>query len=427
MPPTPPHAPSRRQWLTQATGLSFAALLARAGFAITPLQPARILLASGWQWVNIGDIAQTPGALRLLERIEGAEITLWLVKPTEPITAMVRRKFPRVQIVEGTIDRKTLAVTGDGLKKALGEMDLAIHGSASSLAAPELLAWSQTNKKPFGVMGISVGDVDERQASVLSNARFILTRETSSQTAMKRAGVRGPEIGFFPDASFAFDLRDDATAEAFLKSNGLAAGEFFCVVPRLRYTPFRRFPADELRKRQAINEEFADKDHGKLREAITLAIRKTGKKVLVCPEMTYQLELMDKLVIDPLPDDVKKNVVKRKTFWLPDEAASTYARAAAVVSFELHSPILALAAGTPAIYLHQPTEIHKGQMFRDLRLPQWIQEIDDTTGERIAGPLLEMLTNPAAAKKKATATMELVREHHEQLAMTLVKAMRRQG
>ena len=40
-------------------------------------------------------------------------------------------------------------------------------------------------------------------------------------------------------------------------------------------------------------------------------VRETGNKVLICPEMTYQVDIMDELLIDPLPDDVKRNVVKR--------------------------------------------------------------------------------------------------------------------
>ena len=46
-----------------------------------------------------------------------------------------------------------------------------------------------------------------------------------------------------------------------------------------------------------------------------------------------------------------------------DEAASIYARALAVVSLDRHSPIIALAAGTPAIHLRVPTDDpHKSRM-----------------------------------------------------------------
>lgn len=415
--PSSPSALSRRQWLGLA-GLSIAALATRGVAA--PAKPKKILLCSGWQWVSIGDISQTPGGLRLLEQhLPDAQVTLWFTHPNEETLAFVRKAFPKLRIVEGSIDKKTLAVTGEPLQQALAEADLVVHGSAPTLLAPELLEWCQTNKKPFGVLGITLGDIDEKQAVILSNARFAFARESSTLAAMKKMGVKGPKLGLIPDSAFSFDLRDDAAAGAFLKANGLEEGKFFCAIPRLRYTPYRRFPPDVLRKRAEVNDQFAEVDHAKLRDAITLAVRKTGMKVLVCPEMTYQVALLDKLLIDPLPDDVKKQVVKRGTFWMPDEAASIYARAAAVISFEMHSPILALAAGTPIVYLHQPTEIHKGQVFRDLGLQQWVQEIEDSSGERIAKVLIDMLTNSRAAKAKVAKALEMVMQEDQEALGTV--------
>ena len=62
------------------------------------------------------------------------------------------------------------------------------------------------------------------------------------------------------------------------------------------------------------------------------------------------------VLVDPLPKDVKKLVVWRDSYWLPDEAASVYAQAQAVVSVECHSPLIALRNGTPAFYVRQPTD-----------------------------------------------------------------------
>ena len=56
-----------------------------------------------------------------------------------------------------------------------------------------------------------------------------------------------------------------------------------------------------------------------------------SNRALLCPEMTYQVELLKPLLYDPLPDDVKPRVVVRPGYWLTDEAASTYRRAGAVV------------------------------------------------------------------------------------------------
>lgn len=102
--------------------------------------------------------------------------------------------------------------------------------------------------------------------------------------------------------------------------------------------------------------------------------------------MTYELEIMDELLIDPLRADVKPFVVKRG-YWLPDEAASVYAKAHTVLSLECHSAIIAAANGTPCFYLRQPEDTIKGQMYYDLGFHDWVFEINDTNAEQITGRL----------------------------------------
>lgn len=410
--------PSRRSLIRSAAAAAIATGLAAArpfaaAAADAAAKPKRILLRNGWQVINIGDIGHTPGGLHLLEQhLPDAQVTLWLASTTDAVSAMLRARFPRVRVVMGTIDKTTLAVTGDELKQALAEADLCVHGSGPSVTTPELLGWCQANRKPFGVLGVTLGDLDQKQVALLSNARFLFTRDTLSLAAARKAGVKGPAMGFAPDSTFAIDVRDDAKGMAFLKSAGLEPGTFVCAVPRLRYTPYKSFPPAEIERRAAESERFAEPDHAKLRAAIEAVVRKTDKSVLVCPEMTYALDVMDKLLVDPLPADVRRRVVKRATFWLPDEAASVYARAAAVVSLEMHSPIIALANGTPGVYLRQPTDTRKGQMMRDLGLPEWIHEVDDATGEQVAATTLGILADPPAAKAKVARAMATVAERH---------------
>src|SRR6185436_16727023 len=105
-----------------------------------------------------------------------------------------------------------------------------------------------------------------------------------------------------------------------------------------------------IQEREAVNERHREADHAKLRTAIVAWVRETGGKALLCPEMTYHVDLLRPLLFDPLPDDVKVRTVVRPGYWLTDEAASTYRHAAAVVSLEMHSPIIAVANGRPAIH-----------------------------------------------------------------------------
>jgi hypothetical protein len=139
---------------------------------------------------------------------------------------------------------------------------------------------------------------------------------------------------------------------------------------------------------ERINEEKKETDHAKMREAMIVWVRDTKNKVLICPEMTYQVDIMDELLIDPLPDDVKPYVIKRG-YWLPDEAASVYSQAHSVLSFECHSPI-------------------KGQMYYDLNLSNWVFEIEETEGKEIANRLRDIWQNYSQAEKKLAKSMKLV-------------------
>jgi len=115
--------------------------------------------------------------------------------------------------------------------------------------------------------------------------------------------------------------------------------------------------------------------------------------------MTYQIDIMNELIIDSLPPYVKPYIVKRG-YWLPDEAASVYAKSSVVISFDCHSNIIAMANGVPFIYLRQPEDTIKGQMYYDLNFSKWIFEINQTTGKQIAKRLKEIWENYDEAKNE---------------------------
>lgn len=82
------------------------------------------------------------------------------------------------------------------------------------------------------------------------------------------------------------------------------------MIPRLRKTPYwlirrKSYTEEQIAEITALNDKWKGIDHAKAREAIVRWVRETGNKVLICPEMTYQVDIMDELLIDPLPDDVK--------------------------------------------------------------------------------------------------------------------------
>ncbi len=375
---------------------SFAATLASQLHAADGSPAKKITLRSSWQTVNIGDIAHTPGMLALLEKYQPqAEVTLWPSSVGHGVKELLLARFPKLRIAESDEDKRT----------ALNDCDFFLHGSGPGIVGRNEMRMARAAGKPYGFGGITLSDSEiENDRSLLEGARFMFLRDTLSLDALKASAYSGPQPQFGPDATFAVDLEDAPAAAKLLSEHHLEPGRFLCAVPRLRWTPYWEIHHKPvIREREAVNKEFAEKDHAKLREAITVWVRQTGMKVFLTPEMSYAVRLLKPLLYDGLPEDVKPMVEIMDRYWLTAEATSTLAMAAAVASFECHSPILAIGHKVPAVYLRQPTDSRKGQMYRDIGVPQWIHEIDEVEGKDIAATLLEIASDPATAKTTVAA------------------------
>jgi polysaccharide pyruvyl transferase WcaK-like protein len=374
-----------------------------------------ILVVSGWQDVNIGDIAHTPGLLHVLEAgFPDATITLWKCSKSEPVEELLHRNFPKIKIIFGQPNKESYEKNED-LKRAVEDADIFVHGSGPSVvAAGHLQFWWETTGKPFGIYGTTIENISDQLSTLLQQASFIFTRETASIERLRSAGITGQHIRFAPDATFDLDISDDAKALDFMRKNNLEEGKFICVIPRLRKTPYwqirkkHNYTQEYIEQWTALNDKWKEDDHAKARHAIVTWVRNTGMKVVLCPEMTYETGLFDELLYNPLPDDVKPNVVKHDDYWMPDEAMSLYARMYALLSFECHSPIMALRRGRPAFYLRHPQDTIKGQMYYDLGLSDWVFEIEERTGEDISARLMEVYSDYDRANAKIASAMKEV-------------------
>ncbi len=419
---------SRRTFLA-AGAAAVATLMAASGAHAGDNRPRRIVLVSSWQMVNIGDIGHTPGMLHVLEKhAPDAEVTLWARSMNPEVRAILNKRFPKVSIVMGSGDAKFREDASHPLTKALLEMDLLVHSSGPSVVAQEALKIARSLKKPYGVFGVTLDTINADQKELYSGAAFFFCRDTLSLKALKDSGVTCPCMEFTPDAATEIDLKDDERARAYLKAHDLKEREFICAIPRLRYTPYPvKNPNDEaavkhFNSRQEVSQKFVEVDHAKLREVIVTWVQKTGKRVLICPEMTYQVEVAKKHLYDPLPEEIKKNAVWRDSYWWPDEACSVYAWAHTVVSFEMHSPLFSLAHGTPTLHLRQPTDTRKGQMMRDFGLSDWVFEIDDTTGAQIADRLMKIHDDYPAAQETLKKAVAFINTRHAECMAVVNKA-----
>lgn len=416
---------NRRQILASSIATALVSSLRAAG------NPKRIVLRSSWQTVNIGDIAHTPGVLHILEQyLPDVEVWLWPSKVDNGVDEILMKRFPKLVIIQGS----------DHLKKAFEECEFLLHGSGASLVAEkDVVRWSEETGKPYGIYGITLPMQssaattpvsEEKMAktiSVLSAARFVYFRDSKSLALAKEKGCTAPVMEFGPDGAFACDLRDDALAEAFLEKHGLEEGKFLCCIPRLRYTPYWVIPEkkaafDEVK--HARNEAMKEHDHAQLREAVIRIVRETDMKVLLCPEDRTQMAVGKEMLLDKLPADVLPKVVWRPDYWLTGEAVSVYVRSAGLFGNEMHSPIMCIGHGIPAIVCRWAEQTSKGYMWEDIGLSDWLFDLDDEEQvKKVADTVVAMAKDPEGAKAKAALGRAKVEERQRATMEVLAKEL----
>lgn len=413
------HRTNRRTFLA-GTAAALAAARCLRGRAADRGRLPRILLRGSWQTVNIGDIGHTPGLLRLLEdNLPEAEVTLWPSRIGDGVETMLRRRFPKLRFT----------LTREEVDRAFAESDFLLHGSgASFVAQKDVDRWSKETGKPYGICGITYSSENPQGRDLLNQARFVFFRDSVSLQFARDHGVACPVMGFGPDSAFGVDLRNDEAAVSFLRAHGLADGRFFCVIPRYRFTPYWLIRHQEMtptdRVKDARNRAMKEHDHAMIREAIVAVARQTPMKVLVCPEDESQVAIGKAMLVDPLPDDVKARVVWRDRYWLTDEALSTYVRSAGLFGLEMHSPIMAVGNGIPAVVGRFAEQTSKGFMWRDIGLGDWLFDLDaETDGRNITRAVLSIANDPAAARAKVRKAQEFVNRRQRETMDVLRKAL----
>ena len=117
-------------------------------------KPRHILLRSGWQVENIGDICHTPAMLALIQKyIPDAIVTFWpwyTYLPDNEV-AMLKKRFPRLAIVRGVVDASGKASPNE-LDEAITIADFLLHNSGPATIAWQDLVHFKKLRKPFGVL-----------------------------------------------------------------------------------------------------------------------------------------------------------------------------------------------------------------------------------------------------------------------------------
>jgi polysaccharide pyruvyl transferase WcaK-like protein len=405
--------PTRRHFISAVTVALGGSIFAADG------KPKTIVLQSAWDTVNIGDIGHTPGTLRVIEEhLPGVKVVLWAMKLDQRVTAMLKSRFPKVEILQGKLDGK-----GEKdlmLQEAVKGCDLFIRNSGMGQDVTHM-QFCRKHGKPYGLFGQSFfpsmveGLGATERIALLNGASFIYTRETKTLKILQGAGIKTATLQFGPDGCFGIDVRDDKRGLATMKKLGLEDRKFITIQLR---TNTAKLPGVDDSRTPQLNplhptpKQIADDERraAKYRELVTLWVKKTGGKVLIAPEVKKEMGHNKRLIHDPLPPEIQKHVVNLDEFWNADEAASVFARAHTIVCHEPHSPIIALANGTPIIHTYSEFHSPKCWMFKDIGLGEWLLEMDETPVEKMAETLLAIDADYPAAQAKVKKAMAYVHE-----------------
>jgi hypothetical protein len=375
-----------------------------------------VLLQCAWAVKNIGDIGHTPGTLRFLEQyLPSAKVILWALNTTPEIDTMLTRRFPKVEIVKGSLSQK------DGpVQSAIQRSDFFLRGPGMGQSI-DFMEYCNRTGKPWGLQGQSyfpdmvTGPDAEKRIALLDSAAFIYCRDSRTLETLRAAGVKPPVLEFAPDGCFGIDVRDEEKALARMRKHGLEAKKFITLQLR---THSPTSPGVDDQRPQKLNplnptpENIADDTRRAkvYQELIAMWVKETGGKVAIAPEVDKEMEYNKKLVYDPLPDDLKKFVVNFDEFWNVDEACSFYARAHTVICHEPHTPIMSLAVGTPIMHTFSEFHSPKCWMFKDIGLEDWAPEFDSTPATKMFDILMGIHHDYAAAEAKVKKAMSYVAE-----------------
>jgi len=404
---------TRRHFIASITAALGGSVFAADG------KPKTIVLQSAWATHNIGDIGHTPGTLRVIEEhLPEVKIVLWAMKLDERVTAMLKTRFPKVTILQGSPLKDGEADLK--LQEAIKSCDLFIRNSGMGQDL-SFMQFCKKHGKPYGLFGQSYftdmveGNGPEERIALLNGASFIYTRESKTLGILKGAGVKTPVLEFGPDGCFGIDVRDDERGLATMKKLGLEERKFITLQLRT-HTPSH--PGVDDKRPQKLNPlhptppMIADDERraAKYIELVTMWVKKTGHKVLIAPEAMKEMEHNKRFIYDKLPADIQKHMVNLEYFWNADEAASIFARAHTIVCHEPHSPIIALANGTPIIHTYSEFHSPKCWMFKDIGLSEWLLEMDETPVEKMAETLFAIDADYPGAQAKVKKAMAFVHE-----------------
>ena len=355
---------------------------------------------------NIGTTAHGPGAAAMLEKyLPECEIRVWASAPlSAPLRRMMDRRFPAVRIVSGSLD------DSPEVAEAVNWCDLLLTGPGTSIpVTADVNAFTRLSGKPFGAAGIGYVPAD---LAKIPPAAFLFFRDTDALAAAERDGLSIP-TGFVPDGAFAFDAADEPGADEFMARHDLEPERFVCCLPRYRRTPSWEFCPGKTARQEWIdyNRGMVRQDMTPLVEAACRVVREKRWKVLLAPETEPAIRLCRNELYAMFPADVKPQIVVPEDFWEADLALGVYRRSRGLFGTEMHSQVMAVGSGIPAMVCRTKEFGTKSRMWDDLGLGEWLFDFDLAADrQRFPEAVMKMFTQEDPTRRLAEHARTVLQE-----------------
>lgn len=267
-------------------------------------------------------------------------------------------------------------------------------------AMPLLIA--RAHGIPYGINAQSFEALDWPANLVFQplfrDARFVYCRDPDSLEYLRQQNLLCPRSGWRPDTTFFFSGFNDAWADEFMKKRALEWDRFITVTIR---SASQKGPLAGT-----MTPEREEAILARVRQFIEQWVEQTDLPVVLAPEVIYEIENARRLIYEKLSPTAQKKCVQLERFWTTEQAYSLYRRARLVVSMEMHSVIMALSLGTPALMPQFSENGRKVWMLEELGLRDWIFDIDEPTStEALLQAALRIHQDPETARQRIRAQL----------------------
>lgn len=266
-------------------------------------------------------------------------------------------------------------------------------------AMPLLIA--RALKIPYGLCPQSVESVewpvDLIYRPLFQEARFLYGRDSDSLRYLEQRNLGNTRSGFCPDTTFFFNRSDSVWCDSYMRKHGLQPGRFAILMVRIPISgegsvdPVASAVSGDRLKRQMDKNVYL----------IEQWIRETGLKIVICHEGSDTI-VSAREMWARLSDKARSLCVYMEEFWCTEQAFALYAQARIMISMEIHSAFLSLAAGTPVLHHPFAEAGRKMEAFRDLGLEDWLLDIDQISQEALLETALSLHQNHTQVRRRLT-------------------------